>query len=189
MGRSNATWFSVTPARTHVPAQGSTAVHYSGRVPESGQLSGTYWSTILIEPIPASITAVNGKDDHVTVGLRTVMRYAIQITTDIGETGEQSLEITGKHLLRTEKDTVLEMDISNNGERIQIPAIWAELFDNQGTSIGRFEGGRRRIYPGCSVRYRIDFPGLPNGRYTALIVLDSGGDYVTGAQYTLDITS
>ncbi len=60
-------------------------------------------------------------------------------------------------------------------------------FDQAGRSLGRFAGERKRIYPACSVRYRIGIPGLSVGRYTALMVADNGDDHVYGAQLLLDV--
>ena len=51
--------------------------------------------------------------------------------------------------------------------------------------IGRFEGRRKRIYPSTSVRYTVDLSNVPQGTYKALVVADSGGDYIFGANYTL----
>jgi len=43
-----------------------------------------------------------------------------------------------------------------------------------------------RIYPGTSVRHKIDLSSLPGGKYMALVVADNGDEYIFGAQYTLE---
>jgi len=66
------------------------------------------------------------------------------------------------------------------------PSVHVDLFDEQGTQKGKFEGTQYRLYPGTSVRERILFDGVPGGTYTALVVIDDGDDDVFGAQYRLE---
>jgi hypothetical protein len=63
-----------------------------------------------------------------------------------------------------------------------------EMFDKTGASVGRFDAGRTRIYPECSVRAKVDLTGIPEGKYTAMVLLDSGESQVLGAQYDLEIS-
>ena len=79
----------------------------------------------------------------------------------------------------------MQVDIENTGQRWLRPYLWAELYDDTGRYIGRFENGRKRIYPGTSVRYKVDLSDVPKGIYKALVVADCGGDYVFGAERTL----
>lgn len=185
--RSNAPWLSVNPARAVVPAQGTISVYYRGKVPSSPALAGTYWSMLMIEPVATPAPELDHQKDKITVGLQTVMRYAIQVVTEIGETGKEQLAIIDKAILTQDGSHSLQMDVANTGERIQIPMLWVDLFNASGVSIGRFEGGKRRIYPDCSSRYAVSLAGVPAGKYTALVVMDGGGDYVTGAQYSFEL--
>jgi len=43
------------------------------------------------------------------------------------------------------------------------------------------------IYPGTSVRFRIDLGKNMAGTYKTLVVADCGGDELFGANYTLEI--
>ena len=121
------------------------------------------------------------------MGLQTTTRFAVQVVSEIGSTGTEELKVLEKSLVVNKGKTTLQLDVANSGERVQIPALWAELYNAEGVSLGRFEGGRWRIYPGCSARYKVDLTGVPAGKYTAMVVLDTGGDYVTGAQYVLEL--
>lgn len=185
--RSNAGWLSVNPARAVVAPHSTISVYYKGKVPADSELRGTYWSIIMVEPLSVPTPEIKDDKEKVVVGIRTIMRYAIQIVTEIGGTGSESLSVLDKRIVANEGKKVLELDIGNTGERVQIPTLWAEFYNDQGVSIGRFEGGRWRIYPTCSVRYKVDLADIPAGKYTVMVVLDTGGEYVTGAQYTLEI--
>ena len=185
--RSNAGWLSVSPSRTVVAPQSTVSVYYKGKVPTSSDLRGTYWSMIMVEPIDVPTPVVKDDKEKVVVGIRTIMRYAVQIVTEIGASGTESLSVLEKRLVVNDGKKVLELDVTNSGERVQVPTLWAEFYNAEGVSIGRFEGGRWRIYPTCSVRYKVDLADIPAGKYTAMVVMDTGGEYVTGAQYSLEI--
>ena len=183
--RSNAVWITFSPHRLIVPAKGRSAVNYTIKVPDDESLIGTYWSMMMVEGMGKPYEAKEGEKSKVNLGIRQVMRFGVQMVTHIGDTGALKLKFLKTELLKKEERIILQIDAENNGERWLRPFIWAELYDEKGSYIGRFEGGRLRIYPGTSVRYRVDLSQVPEGKYRALVVADSGNEYVVGAQYTL----
>lgn len=186
--RSNAPWITHTPQQLTVPAQGTESVYYTMQVPAEEGLAGTYWSVLMVEPIAEeALEPPEAREGEVAVGIRTVMRYAIQMVTHIGDTGTRDLKFVDRQLLMEQGAPVLQLDAENTGERWLRPLLWAELYDEGGTSIGRFEASRIRIYPGCSVRYKVNLLGVPAGKYQALVIADNGDEYVFGAQYNLEI--
>jgi hypothetical protein len=201
--RSNAGWFSVSPNRLTIPPHQRAWVYYSGRVPpgtewasiqsdlqgtESGSLSGTYWSMVMIEPLSEALTqTAKDQSGKLKMGIETKVRYGIQIVTNIGESGAPRIKFLDKKLFTSAGRTVLQMDIENTGERWLSPTVWVELYDHQGMLAGRFQGDKKRIYPGCSVRHRVDLTGAAPGKYKALVVADNGDQYVFGARYDLGI--
>ena len=185
--RSNANWISVSPTRVKIAPGETVPVRYKGRAPADSKLSGTFWSMIMVEPSSAPAITPEGKVDQVAVGLQTTIRFAIQIVTEIGKTGTRSLRVQEKRIVQGGGKRVLQLDIVNDGDRLLVPMITAELFDRNGASIGRFDAGRARIYPTCSVRATVDLTDVPLGKYTAMLLLDSGDAQVMGAQYDLEI--
>lgn len=186
--RSNASWLTLTPTRVRLSPGESVPVRYKGRVPADTKLIGSYWSMVMVEPTTPPAITPEGKVDQVSVGLRTTIRFGVQIVTEIGQSGERSLKIESKRLARQDGQRSLELAIANDGQRLLIPQMTVELFDAKGTSIGRFDGGRSRIYPDCSSRMKVDLTDVPVGRYTAMVLLDSGDAQVMGAQYDLEVT-
>ena len=185
--RSNADWISFAPTRLNIPAKETASVHYKGEVPTNPDLQGAYWSMVMVEPLAAPAPVVNGGEQEIVMGIKTILRFGIQIVTQIGDTGSRDIKILDKKLVREDGGIYLRLDIENTGERMLVPLVWTELFNQQGISIGRFECTRRRIYPACSVRFSLDISGVPEGNYTALVVIDNGDDHVLGAQYQLGI--
>jgi hypothetical protein len=185
--RSNASWITVTPTLVKVGAGETVSVRYKGRAPADLKLCGTYWSLIMVEPLAPPVATPADKEMEIAVGLQTLIRFGVQIVTEIGREGTRSLQILNKCLVKADNKRFFHLDIGNNGERLLIPAVGVELFDGNGASLGRFDGGRTRIYPTCSSRSKIDLSDVPVGKYTAMVLLDSGGDQVMGAQYELAI--
>lgn len=184
--RSNADWISFSPRRFTIPPRGRSPVNYTVKAPDGGTLAGTYWSMLMVEGVSRDSPEFSGAEEsRVQVGIRQVMRYGIQMVTHIGDTGTRKLKFLDTKLLKEGEKRVLQVDMENIGERWMRPFLWADLYDEKGSYIGRFEGGRLRIYPGASVRFRVDLSQAPEGKYKALVVADCGGDDIFGATYTL----
>ena len=187
--RSNAKWIAFSPRRVLIPPGEQSGINYTVKVPDDETLAGSHWSMFMIEAIPTdSPESETGepKEGEAKVSIRTILRYGIQMVTDIGETGTHRLKFLMTKLLKEQEKRTLQVDIENNGERWLRPLLWTELYDEKGNYIGRFEGGRLRTYPGTSVRFRIDLSEVPKGKYKALIVADCGGDDLFGATYDLE---
>jgi hypothetical protein len=186
--RSNCSWIAFSPQQFVVPAGERAMIYYTIQVPKDGNLFGTYWSMLMVEPIPdGTLAPMTSQSGEVTMAVKTVMRYAVQIVTHIGDSGKREIKFADKQLIRKDGKWVLQLDVENTGERWLRPWVRAELYDDQGSHVGRFDGGRCRIYPACSVRQCVELADLPSGKYHALIVVDNGDDSVCGAQYALEI--
>ena len=98
------------------------------------------------------------------------------------------LSIVDKQIQEINGKKILFLTVENNGERLLSCKVWAELFNNEGMSIGRFgQENNYGFYPGCKDQLKIDITGVPSGEYKALVVLDAGGENVFGAQYDLEL--
>ena len=184
--RSNADWLSFSPNWMIIPSESTVTVNYTMTVPADPNLVGTYWSMLMVEEIPkSSPESTQAEEVESQIGITQIVRYGIQMITHIGDSGERKLKFIETKLLRETKSRLLQVDIENTGQRWLRPYLWAELYDDTGRYIGRFENGRKRIYPGTSVRYKVDLSDVPKGIYKALVVADCGGDYVFGAERTL----
>lgn len=188
LARSNCKWMTVAPKRLSIPAKSTASVYFTVQVPSDQTLTGTYWSIIMVAPIAeGSLEPPKSEKGKVAVGVKTIMRYAIQIVTNIGDTGSREIKIAQKQLLTDNTGYTLQLDIKNTGERWLRPYLRVEIYDAEGALAGRFDGERVRIYPGCSVREQVKLGQVKPGKYTALALLDNRDESVWGAQYDLDI--
>lgn len=188
--RSNADWITFTPHRLTIPPKGTSEVNYTVEVPDNETIAGTYWSMLMIEGVSSSSPeAVRPEEDKISVGLSQIMRYGAQMITQIGDTGTRKLKFLKTKLLKTDRKRILQVDTENIGQRGVRPSLWAEVYNEKGMSAGKFEAGSARIYPGTSVRFRVDLSQVPKGEYKALVVADCGGDALFGATYTFRFRS
>jgi hypothetical protein len=183
---------SFTPSSVIIPAHAEVPVEVTVRVPAAAAmpLAGTYWSALMVEGIPKGSAESSRAEPkaRVTVGLETTMRYAVQFATHIQDTGLRKMDFAGTKVIATPLGAkTLQFDVQNSGERAYRPLLRTELYNEQGTLVGKFENQRGLLYPGSSLRQQHDLGTVPPGTYKALVIADTGGDEVFGAQYTLKL--
>jgi len=143
----------------------------------------------MVEELPKGPAGAPAEKKQIRFGIRQVMRSAIQVVTHVGDTGTRQIQFLKTDLVRDGAKKFLSIDVQNIGERWLRPFLSADLVTDKGVSLGRFDGGRWRLFPGTSVRYTIDFGAIPDGKYKALVVLDNKDESVFGAQYNLDFSA
>lgn len=187
--RSNAGWITIDRRQLTIPGSSQVDFRYAAKVPDDPSLVGTYWSVIMVEAVPkAPASQPEAAKKEPSVGITQVMRYAVQIVTQIGDTGSFKLKFLQTELLQDQGRKILHVDVENIGERWVRPFASLELYNQKGELSGKFEGERLRIFPGTSVRFNFDVSRIAEGKYKALVVLDNKDSHVFGAQYTLDFT-
>ena len=142
----------------------------------------------MVEEVSAQETVTgdeNEKDEGIQI--RQVFRYAIQIVTNIEDTGSRLLKFLKPSIQKDEEKQFLNVDVENIGERMLYAICGVELYDENGNHIRNIEGGTRRLYPDTSARFPVDLTDIETGKYKALVIQDCGGDDVFGAMYTLMI--
>jgi len=187
--RSNANWISFSPSRFSIPPQERGAIYFTINVPQDQNLKGAYWSMIMIEPVSEdSFEAPFAEKDKLKFGVQIQLRYAVQIAVNIGE-GSAMVKFQEKKITKEKGEVCLYLSLENTGEKMLIPEVSAELIDKNGLSLGSFKSlsGQNRIYPGCSVKHKINFGELKSGQYKVLVLVDNKDENVFGAQYTIKV--
>lgn len=189
--RSNALWIALTPRQVVIPAGGQAEVNYTVSVPNDAGLRGSYWSLIMVEPMrPISVQQPAALEkEQVGATIQSLVRYAIGVLTHIGDTGARELRIVERQVQEAKGKRALQLRVENSGERVMRCKVWAELYNADGVSIGRYgQAGDNTFYPGCTTEAEIGLTGVPAGKHKALVIMDAGGEDVFGAQYDLDLT-
>ncbi len=181
--RSNASWISVSQLFVTLKPNEIKSVDFEVLVPQNDSLTGTYWSVIMLEGMepPDTTNAKTG------VTINTVLRYAVQVITNIGETGTYDLEFLKLGLNRGEEGARLEVDLGNRGERVLRPEMGLELFDANGNSQGVIKAERKRIYPGTSARIVLNLAAIKPGNYSGVLIADCDEDHIFGSNVNLEL--
>lgn len=184
--RSNADWVSFNPAQVLVPPHQTVSVYYAIEAPDE-DLSGSYWSLLLVEALPLPVEEQLPQIGR-GVQIQTVIRYGVELISDLGGDADGLLAFDSVALRRQDGQTLLALDIANRGAIQASPRVWIDLFDAEGAPAGRVTATQQsRILPGCSTRFLLDLSKLPRAAYTGLAIADAGGDLVFGADYQLDL--
>jgi hypothetical protein len=183
--KSNAGWITPTVRSLLVPPSSEMTVTYTVKVPPADSLVGTYWSAIMVEGAPTEAGRSSGGRPQVGVG--AVMRYAVQVATHIQATGSRKVAFANSKFLTDTTTGVqsFELEVQNAGDRAYRPALWIEVYDDQGTLKANARQERGLLYPGTSLKQVFQLGKLGPGTYRAIVFADSGEDAVFASQYTL----
>lgn len=184
--RSNADWTTVMPTDLIVPGGQETSVSYEVAVPEELTGAGTYWSMIMVEPTEPPRDPASGEDP--SIGLRTTIRFGIQVATHVAGEAQHRLGIGNPRLTLDHPGLPhLQFELVNEGQVGFRPNVAVEIYDGAGTLRKTLEAQRGLIYPGTSALQAFDLAELTAGTYEAIVVVDTGGQEIFGAQFTLTI--
>lgn len=199
--RSNVAWIALSQHTASVLPNGDLAVGYTVKVPETDPpILGTYWSVVLVEAVRPAAAPASG------FAVVPTLRYAIQIATHVGRTGEAKLAFGEPHLVRTGmtvavnpavhardeswalgSDSILAVDIIGNGTRASRPAVRVEIYQPDGRLVHSATAQRGLLYPGSSIRQVFKLPPLAPGDYVALLMADVGTDNVLGTRFQVHV--
>jgi len=179
--RTNSNWLKLGVTEVVIPPNTKNRVNYSVNVPDSEEFDGTYWSVIFVEVVDDLDTANLMQNFSV----RTKIRYAIQIITNIGE-GEGLLKFTE---IDYQKETnQVRLHVTNEGSRLQKPEIKIQVYDNNDDLVTEVEARAQKIYPGYCKQYVVPLE-LEKGKvYKGVVIADSGGEDVFGLNVSFDTT-
>jgi hypothetical protein len=187
LDRSNASWIKLEYTRINIPANKRITLQYTINVPNNQDLEGTYWSILMVEPI-ANELVMKSQQEKVNVGIQESVRFGVQMITSIAGTGKKQISFTKAGLsFDNNGNLILNVDLQNRGDLWVRPNVWANIYRNDGTQVGKFEGTRMRMFPETGIRQKINLGNLKAGKYMALVVADNNDEYVVGAEYKLTV--
>jgi len=181
--RSNGSWISFSPELLTLGPNQITTVNFEVKVPENDTLRGTYWSVLMVE----GITPPDTSNFNSGVTINTAIRYAVQVITNIGNSGKNDIQFLGLNLDKQQEQNVLDVIIKNTGERILKPEMSIELFDSSGETVAVIKAEKRKTFPGTSIRVQLILEGVKPGNYTGVLIADCGEDNIFGTNLSLEI--
>lgn len=183
LARSNAAWITYNPELITLEGGEIKTIDYEVKIPANDTLVGTYWSVIMVE----GITPPDTIKREMGVTINTAIRYAVQIVTNIGNTGKSDMEFIGLELSKDENENVLLVAVQNVGQRILKPEMNLELFDEEGNSVANINSERRKTFPGTSITTTLVLKGVKPGNYNGVLVANCGEDRMYGTNLTIEL--
>lgn len=181
--RSNSSWISFNPELLTLAAGEKATIDFEVKVPANDSLRGTYWSVLMVEGIIPPDTTTHSRG----VTINTAIRYAVQIVTQIGNTGLGDIRFLGIQPAKQEEINILNVYIENTGEVQLRPELALELFDENGNSVGILKAERRKVFPGTSIKQVVLLEGIKPGKYSGVLVADCDEDHVFGTNVSLEL--
>ena len=181
--RSNLEWIKLSNLNVTLESDAQGTVDFEIHVPNNNNMSGTYWSVIMIEPRDP----IHIQEDESGYSIQSKVRYAIQIVCNIGETGSTDLKFLNISQEYFQGKHYLEVDVENTGQTLVKPTLSLELFDSAGNSLPMIMAEKQRIFPTSSKRYIIEIDGIENGVYQGILIADCNTDDLFGVNVTLHL--
>ncbi len=186
VSRSNAKWITPQANRVTVPPNAELTVPYAIKVPTGDSLSGTYWSAIMIEGADSPPPPASGRAGQSQVGIGTVLRYAVQVATNIGKSGAGAVKFENPQAIKMPTGAAaLDIDVLSAGSRAVRPMMSIEIYDSTGALKAKDKMQRGLVYPGTSFRQHFEFGALPPGTYKVIVFADTGEEKVTALQLNI----
>lgn len=183
--RTNTDWIRLNSNLINLNAKEKTEVFYEITVPDGISKAGSYWSTVIVEPVE------NIVPDKSSVGVQitSVVRYAIQIITNY------SIESLKPELLfrEIEVDTIgqkrlLKIALANTGDIYCKPVTSIEIYDTAtGTRIDHLYSQAMGLLPNTSKTFLINLEKTPPGKYKAILYATDSDQSTFALEVELEI--
>ncbi len=185
LDRSNASWIYLAENQVRVNTGEQYLIPFEIRVPANPGKAGTYWCVVMVEPAVEPDTAAVRKG---SIRIQNKVRYAVQILCHLEESGLVDLKFLGAELVKEEGIRYVDIDLENTGERYVRPVVQLDFFDREGREWGSFKSIDQGLYPGSSLRFRIEIDAaIPGGEYKVVGLASCSPDQVFGVNLTLHI--
>lgn len=181
--RSNSMWLKIPSKKITISSNGTYDLVFKIEIPKEKVLEGTYNCMLIVEPL-VSEGPFDGKEKMM---VRSIIRYALHIVTNIENTGTYQLKVLEKKLVKNEDKTFYNITVENTGTKYFRPDIHIDLYNAKGEKVENFSINPRWIFPGKQRVYDLDVSSLSKGSYQGLLIFDQKGADFFGAKCQFDI--
>ena len=173
--RSNATWVRFQ-SNIAIPPGQTVQFPFSINVPNNAELSGSYWSDLLIEEI------IN-RTEHDPESIVINIRYAVGLIVNIIDTGQIDMVFEN---IKYYSDNI-SLNIKNTGNQWVSASIKIDIYDDMANFVGSFVSEKNRVYPETTKRVNVPVNLHYQTNYHALFIADCGYGSVFGHQVSFSI--
>ncbi len=166
--RTNTSWLRINTNLVHLKAKEKTEILYEITVPDKISGPGSYWSVIIVEPVEE----IKPDDQIQGVSITSVIRYAVQIITDLdSEKAKPDLKFEGIKMEKENGKRLLNAAVANTGNLYCKPTVTVEIYNkSDGQKIGTFSSQAMGLLPQTSKLFPIDLEKVAAGKYNAVLI-------------------
>ncbi len=187
--RGLAKWTDIFPERLTVKAGENKQVRFTISIPEEID-SGSYWANMYEESVNNPTLMSKNNREGREVSIFSNIRYKINLNATVTGDYIKSGEITNIEVIPNEIDTllVIHTTFENIGDVILRCNGRIEIRDEMGETVETLSLGDFKTYPQCiRVLKKIVPSSLMPGEYSALAVIDYGGDYLIAGEAFFEV--
>lgn len=166
--RTNSGWIRMNTNLVSLKAKEKTEIFYEITVPDQVSAAGSYWSIIMVEPVEE----IKPDETPSGVSITSVIRYAVQVITDIGiEKAKPELKFEGVKMEKENGKRFLNVAVANTGNLYCKPTVAVEIYNkNNGQKTGTFSSLAMGLLPQTSKSFPIDLEKIPAAKYNAVLI-------------------
>jgi uncharacterized protein (DUF2147 family) len=166
--KTNTDWIKMNTNLVTLKAKEKTEVYYEITVPDKISDPGSYWSVIMVEPVED----INPNDNKQGVSITSIVRYAIQVITDLdSEKAKPDLKFEGIKIEKEDGRQILKVAIANKGNLYCKPTATIEIYNKKnGQKIGNFSSQAMGLLPQTSKSFHIDIGKTAPAQYNAVLI-------------------
>lgn len=166
--RTNAGWIRMNTNLVSLKGQEKTEIFYEITVPDQVSGPGSYWSVIMVEPVEE----IKPDENRHGVSITSVIRYAIQVITDINsEKAKPELKFEGMKLEKENGKSFLNIALANIGNLYCKPTVTLEIYNKtSGQKTGTFSSQAMGLLPQTSKSFPVDLEKAPAAKYNAVLI-------------------
>lgn len=180
--RSSSNWIQTNIDEKLLGAGEEYDILYTITVPNSADLSGTYWNIVMVEgadPVK--------EDDKEGVKISSRIRYAVQMIVDVGTFQSPQLAFENFNYQKNQAgNQTIHVLLANKGDYASKTKLTLEVYGANGEKVKVIESQAKRLYPKKCNDFELELKGLPIGKYEGIVVADNGKD-LFGANITISI--
>lgn len=184
--KSNTGWIMLNTDLVSLKGKEKTEIFYEIKVPEQTPDGGSYWSVIIAEPVE-DIKPSN--DQQQGVNITSIVRYAIQIITDVNsEKAKPDLKFEGIKIEKEVGRKFLKVAMASTGNLYCKLTITAEIYHKKnGQKIGSFSSHAMGLLPQTSKSFLIDLDKIPPAEYNAVLIATDEDDNAFALNVELEV--
>lgn len=183
--KTNSEWVKINTNLISLKPKQKTEVLYEINTPNENIEAGSYWSVIIVEPVDN----IKPSDEKQGVNITSVVRYAIQIITDIdSEKAKPDLKFQEMKIEKENKRQFVKIAIVNQGNLYCKPTVAIEIYNKKnGDKIANFASQAMGLLPETSKLFYIDISSVPPERYNAVLIATDEEDNAFALNVELEV--